>query len=197
AVQRLLREVTLARRILPTLERCLRVLGGLRGADGLLRVVELLRERLRIAGLGRVGVGVLRLRQIGVGERRGAARGGESQHNGELDRSHGRASFHFPSFALRSAICVSRSLTLARLVCSVAFTFASSAAALASESCWRAAAGSPPLMRFCALARYFSAWASRSLEPAKFAAPAAFAASMAAVAAFSFGAGSMVEQATA
>src|SRR5262245_3650583 len=60
-----------------------------------------------------------------------------------------------------------------------------------------AAAGSPPLIRFCAVDRYFSAWARRSLEPAKFAAPAALAASMAEVAAFSFGAGSTVEQPTA
>src|SRR5262249_27259758 len=112
-------------------------------------------------------------------------------------RSHGRDPFHLPSLVLRSAICASSSLALATLLASVADILASSAAALARPSCRTAWSTSPPLMRFWALARYFSAWASRSLDPAKFAAPAAFAASMADVAAFSFGLGSTVEQPTA
>src|SRR5262249_8430895 len=128
-----------------------------RGADGLLRVVELLRERRWVSGLRRVGVGALRLREVRIGVRRRAA-GAESKGNGELDRSHGHpCPFHLPSFFLRSAIWASSSLLFARLLASVAFIFASSAAALASESCCSAADGLPFLIRPCAVDRYFSA----------------------------------------
>ena len=52
---------------------------------------------------------------------------------------------------------MSSSLIFAWFVKSVAFIFASSAAALASESCCSAADGLPFLIRPYAVARYFSA----------------------------------------
>ncbi len=90
---------------------------------------------LGVPGLRRVGVGVLRLRQIGVGERAGAPRGGHGEGNDELGRSHGCHPSHLPSFILRSAICCESVWIFATFEASVAVTLASSAAALARLSC--------------------------------------------------------------